>query len=29
MLNNGRKNADGSIEASTVSYGRDGAVPPM
>jgi hypothetical protein len=29
MLNNARKNADGSILAPTVSYGRGGVVPPM
>jgi hypothetical protein len=29
MLNNALKKADGSIEAPTVSYGRDGVVPPM
>lgn len=29
MLNNARPQPDGSIEAPTVSYGRDGVVPPM
>lgn len=29
MLNNARKQPDGTIEAPTVSYGRDGLVPPM
>jgi hypothetical protein len=29
MLNNAKKNADGTVEAPTVSYGRDGLVPPM
>jgi hypothetical protein len=29
MLNNAKPNPDGSIEAPTVSYGRDGLTPPM
>jgi hypothetical protein len=29
FVNNARKNADGTIDAPTVSYGRDGVVPPM
>jgi hypothetical protein len=29
FLNNARKNADGTIDAPTVSYGRDGVTPPM
>jgi hypothetical protein len=29
MLNNARKLPDGTVEAPTVSYGRDGLVPPM
>ncbi|MGH6771287.1 MAG: hypothetical protein ACRECO_19965 [Xanthobacteraceae bacterium] len=29
MLNNATKNPDGTINAPTVSYGRDGVVPPM
>jgi hypothetical protein len=29
MLNNAKPMPDGSIEAPTVSYGRDGVVPPM
>jgi hypothetical protein len=29
MLNNAKPRPDGTIEAPTVSYGRDGLVPPM
>jgi hypothetical protein len=29
MLNNAKALPDGTIEAPTVSYGRDGVVPPM
>jgi hypothetical protein len=29
MLNNAKPMGDGTIEAPTVSYGRDGVVPPM
>jgi len=29
MLNNAKPLPDGTIEAPTVSYGRDGITPPM
>ena len=29
FLNNAKPIADGTIEAPTVSYGRDGITPPM